>query len=388
MIDFFDLIEKEEDFDTKEWLKDPKNMLLVELYEAEREARKNGKRKTQDCHKFEVNLMENLVRLRNELWDYTYRPSRGAVHVIKEPVVREIFAAPFRDRVVHHWIVAQLSRWWEPRFSYSSCSCRKGKGTSFGIELLRKRIRQVSQNFARRYVVVKLDIRGYFMHIRRDILFDRVKWGLDRQFDGHHDDKRYKILLHAVREIIFDEPCIGAILQGEYADWQNVPMDKSLFAAAPLCGIVIGNLTSQFFSNIYLDALDRYITITLGYKYYVRYVDDFCIVVPESEADKVLADVPAIGTFLNGLGAELNRKKTRVYKTGQGVPFLGMVVRGNAIMPGKRITKNFYKNVRKVEMGVKDIDTVTSYLGMMKHCNAGKVCEKVFDSVGWDYKKF
>ena len=388
MSDFFNLIEKTEDFDEKEWLKDPKNMLLLELFIAEREARKNGKRKTEDCHKFEANLMENLIRLRDELWNHTYKPSRGAVHVIKEPVTREIFAAPFRDRVVHHWIVAQLSKWWEPRFSYSSCSCRKGKGTSFGIELLRRRIRQASQNFARRYAVVKLDIRGYFMHIRRDILFDRVKWGLDRQFEGHHDDKRYKMLLHAAREVIFDEPCIGAIMQGEYEDWRNVPMDKSLFAAAPLCGIVIGNLTSQFFSNIYLDALDRYITMTLGYKYYVRYVDDFCIVVPESEVEKVLADVPAINTFLNGLGAELNRRKTKVFKMGQGVPFLGMVVRGNTIMPGKRITKNFYKNVRKVEMGVKDVDTVTSYLGMLMHYDAGKVCEKVFDSVGWEYKKF
>ena len=63
MIDFFDLINSEEDPLTKEWLKDPKNMLLAELFTAEREARKGGKRKTEDCHKFEANLMENLARL-------------------------------------------------------------------------------------------------------------------------------------------------------------------------------------------------------------------------------------------------------------------------------------------------------------------------------------
>lgn len=387
MIDFFNLIEKESDPDVKEWLKDPKNMLLTELYKAEVEARKGGKRKTEDCHKFEANLMDNLVRLRNDLIEYSYKPSRGAVHVIKEPVVREIFAAPFRDRVVHHWIVAQLSQWWEPRLSPKSCSCRVGKGTSYGVKLLDKEIRRVSQNFAKECAVVKLDIRGYFMHIRRDILFDRVKWGLERQFEGHLDDKRYKILLHAVREVIFDEPCEGVKLQGEYEDWRNVPMDKSLFAAPPLCGIVIGNLTSQFFSNIYLDALDRYIMFELGYKHYVRYVDDFCIVVPKSEVEKVLADVPAINAFLNGLGAELNFRKTKVLMSWQGVPFLGMVVRNGAIMPGKRIVKHFYNNARKVEMGLKDTDTLVSYLGMMIHYDAGKVCEKVFESVGWEYVK-
>ncbi|MBQ6410247.1 hypothetical protein IJI18_03315 [Candidatus Saccharibacteria bacterium] len=182
MIDFFNLIEKAENLDEKEWLRNPKNMLLLELFLAEREARKGGKRKTEDCHKFEANLMENLIRLRDTLWDYSYEPSRGAVHIVKEPVKREIFAAPFVDRVIHHWIVAQLSPWWEPRFNHRSCSCRVGKGTSFGIEMLKREIRKVSQNYTKETYIVKLDISGYFMHIRRDLLFDRVKWGLDRQF--------------------------------------------------------------------------------------------------------------------------------------------------------------------------------------------------------------
>lgn len=385
MIDFFHLIESEADPETKEWLKDPKNMLLTELYIAEREARKGGKRKTEDCHKFEANLIENLIRLRDALWDYSYQPSRGAVHVVKVPVVREIFAAPFRDRIVHHWIILQLIDWWERRLSRRSCSCRIDMGTSYGIKLLKDEVRKVSQNYTRETVVLKFDIKGYFMHIRRDLLFERVKWGLDRQFEGRCNDKRYKILRHAIKAIIFDEPTMNVILQGEYEDWRHVPLDKSLFSAGPLCGIVIGNLTSQFFSNIYLDALDRYITFTLGYKHYIRYVDDFCIVVPKTKKAKVLADAPVIDTFLNGLGLTLNPLKTKALYSWQGVPFLGYVVRNNVVMPGKRIYKNFHNSARKVEMGIKDQDTLVSYLGMIIHYNSGKICKKVFDSVGWDY---
>ena len=385
MLDFFGLIEKESSLEMREWLKDPKNMLLAELFIAEREARKGGKRKTEDCHKFEANLMENLIRLRDDLWNYSYLPSRGAVHVVKVPVVREICAAPFRDRIIHHWIVSQLSPWWEKRLSPRSCSCRVGMGTSYGIQILKDDIRRVSRNYTRETVILKFDIKGYFMHIRRDILFNRVKWGLNQQFAGHLDDKRYKLLRHAIKAIIFDEPTMNVILQGEYEDWRKVPLDKSLFAAGPLCGIVIGNLTSQFFSNIYLDALDRFIVFDLGYKHYVRYVDDFCIVVPKSEKSQVLADATRIETLLNGLGLFLNPYKTKALESWQGVPFLGYVVRNNVVMPGKRIVKNFHNAARKVEMGVKDTDVLVSYLGMMKHYNAGKVCTDVFNRVGWDY---
>lgn len=387
MIDIFKLIENEKDPEMREWLKDPKNMLLAELFKAEMEARKGGKRKTGDCHKFEMNLMENLTKLRDALWDYSYKPSRGAVHVVKKPVRREIFAAPFVDRVVHHWIIMQITDWWERRLYYGSCSCRVGKGTSYGVKLLDRHIRKVSRNFTRDCVVVKLDISGYFMHIRRDLLYKRVKWGLERQFATQLDDKRYKILLGAVKAVIFDEPVEDVVFQGEYEDWRDLLPDKSLFAAAPLCGIVIGNLTSQFFSNIYLDLLDRYITMTLGYKHYVRYVDDFCIVVTCDEVERLIKeDTPAINAFLNGLGLFINSKKTRKLYSWQGVPFLGFVVRNGAVLPGKRVVKNFRLRAFRVAVGLDDPDTVTSYLGLLLHSNCYRVCAEIFDGMGWEYR--
>ena len=141
MRDFFGLLKDSDDELTREWLmKDPKNMLLAELYIAEQQARKGGKRKTYDTHMFEVNLFENLIRLRDALWNYEYTPSRGTAHIVFRPVKREIFAAPYPDRVVQHWVVDSINPWWDHRLIDDSYSCRIGRGTKYGISRLQRHI--------------------------------------------------------------------------------------------------------------------------------------------------------------------------------------------------------------------------------------------------------
>ncbi len=383
MDDFYGLINKASDEYVRDWLReDPKNLLFLELYLAELQARRGGKRKTADTHAFEANLLENLTRLRDALWDLDYKPSRGTAHIVFRPVQREIFAAPYVDRVVHHYIVDAIMPWWDKRLSYESGSCRVGKGTSFCIERLRHHMTSVSDNFTHKTYVIKMDISGYFMHIRRDILYRRVIWGLDQQFKGHKD-KRYSILKHAIFEVIFDDPTRGVGIQGSYKDWEGLPEDKSLFCQPPGQGMVIGNLTSQFFSNIYLDVLDRFITLDLGYKHYGRYVDDFYIVVRETELPKALSDVKAIGVFLQGIGMSMNPKKTRVLGTWQGVPFLGAVVRDGAILPGKRIMHNFSHAAYELEAGRGNLESIISYLGLMYHMDSFRAKTKIFNRYGW-----
>jgi RNA-directed DNA polymerase len=387
MDDFYGLVEKSESSIFGEWLSEnPRNLLMAELFLAELQARKGGKRKTCDTHSFEVNLFENLRRLRDAMWEYTYKPSRGTAHVIFKPVQREIFAAPYVDRVVHHWIVGALTDWWERRLCYDSYSCRKGRGTSFGIRRLNYRMRKVSDNFTKPCYVIKMDIRGYFMHIRRDLLYQRVMWGLNRQFKSNYN-KRYKILKYVIHEVIYDDPIRDVKIQGSYEDWRGLGADKSLFCQPAGRGIVIGNLTSQFFSNIYLDVLDRFIMIDLGWKNYGRYVDDFYIVVSEEELPQTKRDIKVIGTFLEGLGMSLNPNKTKVFLPGQGVPFLGAVCRNGIIMPDKRIVRNFNVAADKMVAGDGSLESITSYLGMMKQFRSDKVVRKIFDRVGWEFNK-
>lgn len=383
--DFFGYRRLYSDGSDEEWLKNPKNLLLLELYNAERLARRGGKRKTMDTHGFEINLFENLMRLRDALWEGVYYPNRGTVHVIFDPVQREIFAAPYVDRILHHWVVGTIMKWWEPRLSYDSYSCRRGKGTLFGIKRLQKHILSVSQNCTKTAHVIQLDISGYFMHIKRDILYEKVMWGLDQQFSPEKRDKRYEILKWAIAQIIFDDPTDGVKLQGSYRDWIGLPEDKSLMLQPEGQGMVIGNYTSQTFSNIYLDGLDRFITFNLGYKHYGRYVDDFYYVVTDEELPQAKQDIRAIADFLIGYGLKLNFKKTRITEVHKGVKFLGAVVRGRQIFPGERVVKNFREAVRLVETGEKDPSVVVSYLGMFSHYDAGKIIAKAFGSVGWNY---
>lgn len=378
--DLYGFLDEDNDknYGTCQWLmKSPRNMLKAELYMAERMARIGGKRKTYDTHSIEVYLDENLEKLTESLYQKTYAPSRGIVYIILNPVQREICAAPYIDRIVHHYIVDTINPWWDKRLNAGASSCRVGKGTSYAINLLDKHIRQTSRNFARPAYVVKMDISGYFMHIRRDVLFERVLWGLDRQFSGNYG-KRYQIVKYAIEQVIMDEPIVGIKIRGSYGDWRGLPADKSLFMAEPSCGIVIGNVTSQVFSNIYLDPLDRFVTMELGYKQYGRYVDDFYIVVTEEQLTQVNRDIGAINNFLKTLGLYLNVKKTKVIPSWQGVPFLGIVNKNGVIMPDKRLYRNYSNAVRAYIAGIKNEESVTSYLGMMKNYDAWKVIQKPF----------
>ena len=229
--------------------------LYNDLKKAYREARK-GKRRTRDEYDFEANELENLRNLRDSIVHHRYKPSRGIAFITRKPVIREIFAAPFRDRVVHHFLYEKTAPWWDRRFCYDSYSCRKGKGTLFGIKRMEHHIRSVSHNYSKKAYIIKLDIQGYFMSLPRQGLYDMVKWGLERQYKDSPEMK--DLLLYLWKEVIFDDPTEGVRKRGPKWLWNILPENKSLFNQPEGKGIVIGNLSSQLLSNIYLDQLDRY----------------------------------------------------------------------------------------------------------------------------------
>ena len=367
-----------------EWLKDKDSLLLYELFVAYLLARAGGKRNTLDEHSFEVNEFENLIRLRDAIMNRDYRPSRGTVHIVFNPVIREIFAAPFVDRIVHHWIYQCIYDWWDRRFIYDSYSCREGKGTTFGIERASKHLQSVSKGYKGSTFVIKMDVQGYFMSIPRRELLAQALRGLDRQFVDNYD-WRYETLRFLLREIIMDNPCKSVKRIGWPTDWRNLPASKSLFEQPPGVGIVIGNLTSQLLSNIYLDQLDRFVKYDLGYKHYGRYVDDFFLVVSEAELSQALADVERIKMFLRGLGLRLHPNKFSVQPIERGVEFLGAVVYPGRVYPGKRLKRNARRAFSEVVEGVRDVETVVSYLGHMKYMKSNKILANLFDKAGWNY---
>lgn len=179
------------------------------LYQSYLAARKGGKRKTYDEHIFELNAFRNLQLLKNDMLNKTYTPSRSSAHIIYNPVIREIFAAPFRDRIVHHLVFDAVYDWWDRHFIYDSYSCRINKGTLFGIKRLDYHIRSTSHNYTRPVWILKLDVQGYFMSLPRLALYQRAIWGLDLQFQGKESTPEYQLLKFLWHQIIFDDPIKG-----------------------------------------------------------------------------------------------------------------------------------------------------------------------------------
>ena len=146
---------------------------LENLYRQYRRCRRQ-KRNTHNALRFEVRLEENLLQLHEELEGRTYHPSRSVCFVVKQPKFREIFAADFRDRVVHHVLVEVLERVWEPIFLHDSYACRKDKGTYRAVRRLQQFMRRVTHNGAKPGYVLQLDIRGFFFHIDKEVLYQII----------------------------------------------------------------------------------------------------------------------------------------------------------------------------------------------------------------------
>lgn len=360
------------------------NILHLAIYLSYKRARK-GKRKTYDEHEFEVRAYENIKKLLDYIENRIYRPGRSTAHIVVNPVIREIFAALFRDRVVHHLIYLTVYDWWDKHFIYDSYSCREGKGTLLGIMRLDYFIRKASQNYAKKVYVFKGDLQGFFMSLPRKELYREAMKGLYKQFKGNTSCPEYKLIAFLWYQIIMDDPVHGARRKGNLKLWKRVPRSKSLFCQRLGYGIVIGNLTSQLLSNIYLNQLDRFIVYELGYKYYGRYVDDFYIVIPEEQLPQFKKDIVAIEEFLKSKKLKLHPRKRILQESSKGVEFLGARVYHNRIVIGERLRKNIPKAFREVAAGVRDVDTVASYLGHVKHFNSYKMMKAEFEKVGWRF---
>jgi len=146
---------------------------LDDLFDAYVECRKN-KRKTINAIDFEVDYERELILLWNKINDKAYEPKKSIAFIINNPVKREIFAADFRDRIIHHLIIKKLNPLFEKEFIFDSYSCRVGKGTLFGVKRADKFIRRCSENYTKDCFVLKQDISGFFMHINKKILFEKI----------------------------------------------------------------------------------------------------------------------------------------------------------------------------------------------------------------------
>ncbi|MFT4849949.1 MAG: RNA-directed DNA polymerase [Sediminicola sp.] len=181
---------------------------LADLFKAYYSCRKN-KRNTINALAFELNLEENLIALKTEIESGSYKPSSSIAFIIDKPVKREIFAANFRDRAVHHFLIQKMNAVFEQHFINDCYACRKAKGTHFGINRVDGFIRKCSKNYTQDCYVLKLDIKGFFMHINKAILYDKI----ETLFTAKYNGADIQIYLNLCKTILFNEPVANAVIK-------------------------------------------------------------------------------------------------------------------------------------------------------------------------------
>jgi len=359
--------------------------LLLDLFRAYFDTRKN-KGGTQNALDFAAGYEEKLFALHADIISRKYKVGQSICFIVDKPVKREIFAADFRDRIVHHLIFNAINPIFEKHFIRDSYSCRLGKGTSDGIRRVDHFIRSCSENYQKDCWILKLDIRGYFMSIKRDFIYKKIESRLRAVKNADFD---VDLMLYLIRIVVHNDATQNCCIKAAREDWIGLPKSKSLFFAEMGKGFPIGNLTSQLFGNIYLDEFDHFVHKEMGVKYYGRYVDDMVFVHREKYLLKSVI-VKAQKYLHTELGLEVHPKKIYLQHYKKGVYFLGTFIKPWRIYIGKRTKQNFYDAVNIWnKIAVKNngltpgkesrqfISAVNSYLGIMKHYNTHKLREKI-----------
>jgi len=321
---------------------------------------------TANALKFELNAEENILKLEQELKAKTYHPSRSLLFVAQKPKKREIFAAAFRDRIVHHVLVDYLERIWEPVFIYDSYACRRKKGTHKAVDRLQVFLRRITKNGHVRAWYLQLDIKDFFTSIDKRLLFNLLK-------------KKVKdeTILWLARTVIFWDPTMSYEIRGRSRDVSSVPPNKSLFGKRNMKGLPIGNLTSQFFANLYLNELDQFVKHTLKARYYLRYTDDFVLLSTSRNDLERYRD--SIEEFLKTrLALILHPKRRKLALVSSGIDFLGYIVRPQYVLVRNRVINNLKSKLRNFKGTLKARrDMVASYVGHFRWANAYRLTEEI-----------
>ncbi|MCK9802137.1 RNA-directed DNA polymerase [Pseudomonas sp. MAFF 302030] len=316
---------------------------------------RRSKRNSDSALAFEMDLEQNLSQLHSDLVNGNYRPGRSICFVVTRPKAREVWAAAFRDRIVHHLLYNHIGPGIERSFIADSCACIKGRGTLYAAKRLESKIRSASENWSKPCWYLKLDLANFFVAIDKQVL--------RRQLAVRITEPWWQAL--AV-QILMHDPREDYEVRSPPRLFNRVPQHKRLAAQPARLGLPIGNLSSQFFANVYLDALDQFAKHALRAKHYIRYVDDF-VFLHESpqQLNQWLAQVEA---FLPGLGAKLNPTKTILQPVDRGVDFVGHVIKPWRRTTRKRSLTQALK--RTATAPVEDLrETANSYFGLLSQAS-------------------
>lgn len=293
---------------------------------------RRGKRGKKDVIYFELHLEDNLFELYEDLKNFNYEHSSYSHFQIVDNKRRDIHKAKIRDRVVHQIIFDYLNSIFEPKFIADSYSSRKGKGQYKAINTFQYFVKLANDN--KPIFVLKCDIRKYFSNIDQNILLSFITQKIT-----------CPKIISIITEIIFSYT---------FSDHKK--------------GIPLGNITSQIFANIYLDSLDKYIKNELRCRFYVRYNDDFIIIL-DSKRKLVKIRYEIMHFIQEKLLLVIPVEKTTVRKINWGVDFLGFTILPDVVLLRDKTKNKIYTNIKP--------ENLHSYFGILEHCNSHNLKRKI-----------
>ena len=345
------------------------------IVEAYRDCLSN-KRGTNSYNKFTMTYEGQLVWLWERIRTRTYSPGYSYCFIVDYPVTREIFAASFIDRVVHHYIALRIEPILEALFVEQgnvSKNCRKGQGGMKMISEVDAMIKEVSENYTTDAYIFKGDFANFFMSIDKAIMWEMI----DDFVRGHYDGDDLECLLYLLNVTIFHSPQDKCIRKSPMSAWGPLPKRKSLFYTDRGKGMAIGNLPSQLLANFVASAFDDWLKLQC-IDHYRRFCDDFVIVIKEKE--RLLKLIPQMERYLDEqLHMALHPDKRYIQHYTKGVKMVGVVIKPGRIYIANRTVGKFYDKIRKYNALADDglqaqyvekfVQTINSYFGMMLHYN-------------------
>lgn len=355
----------------------PAEFTIEAVFDAYFDCRKH-KRNSINQLRFEADLERNLVTLYRHLADGSYQIGRSIAFVVTHPKIREIWAADFRDRVVHHVIYNAIRDRFERRFIRDSYACIPGRGTHDGLRRVSGFARSITRNWTRPSYVLKADVANFFNSIDRHILIGLVEKRVPEEW-----------LRRLIRQVALHDPRPDAIYRSSPALFDRVPAHKSLRLAPDGKGLPIGNLTSQFFANVYLNELDQYVKHRLRARYYGRYVDD--IVLFHEDPGVLNSWYFQIDGFLRDpLGLRLHPGKKHLNRAETGIDFTGFIIKPGRTYLRQTSLARCKRKISGWERAGAPVDpeslsrlsaSLNSYLGMLRQVNGYKarraICKRV-----------
>ncbi len=352
-------------------------LTIEAVFDAYFDCRKT-KRNSINQLRFEADLERNLVALYRDLSDGTYRIGGSVAFVVLYPKVREVWAAEFRDRIVHHLIYNAICERFHRRFIRDSYACIPGRGTHDGLRRVSAFARSSTRKWSRPAYFLKADVANFFNSIDRETLVGLVE---------HHVNEEW--LRKLIRQTALHDPRPGAVYRSPASLFAQVPRHKSLLHAPPGKGLPIGNLTSQFFANVYLNEVDQYAKRYLRARHYGRYVDD--MVMLHEDPGVLNGWYIMIDNFLKShLGLRLHPNKKHLNRADTGIDFTGFIIKPGRTYLRQTSLSGCKRKIRAWQDRGSPVDRVAldqlsqslnSYLGMLRHVDGYRVrhalCQRV-----------